>query len=60
MPPALVMGNSMSDFKNKAEIFNAPFAAKCTVVKNTSTLPDLQFRTDHRLNNFILARISLQ
>ena len=44
----------MSNFKKKAELFNSHFAAQCTVVNNTSALPDLQLRTNHWLNDFTI------
>ena len=42
----------ISDFKIKSEHFNSYFAAHCTPVKNSSTLPTLKYKTKSRLNSF--------
>lgn len=54
IPPVLVEGRLISDFKKKAELFNSHFDAQCTVVNNTSGLVDLQLRNCHRLNDFTI------
>ena len=38
--------------KKKAELFNNYFASQCSLVKNASTLPNLGYETDERLNYF--------
>ena len=38
--------------KKKAELFNNYFASQCSLVKNASTLPNLGYKTDERLNYF--------
>ena len=48
------MGKLISNFKKKAGIFSSHFAAQCSVVNNTSKLPNLQLRTNHQLNNFTI------
>ena len=40
--------------KKKAQFFNSNFAAHCAVVSNTILLPDLQLRTNHRVNDFTI------
>ena len=55
IPPVLVEGRLISDFKKKAELFNSRFGAQCTVVNNTSGLVDLQLRNCHGLNDFTIS-----
>ena len=52
IPPVLFEGKLISDFKKKAELFNNHFASQCSLVKNASTLPNLEYKTDKRLNYF--------
>ena len=41
----------MTDFKEKAELFNSHFAAQCSLISNSSKLPSLiQCLTDNRLS----------
>ena len=54
IPPILADGKVVSDFKIKSELFNCHFAAQCTPVKNASTLPNFKYRSDKRLNSFII------
>ena len=54
IPHILADGKLVSDFKIKSDIFNFHFAAQCTPVKNTSTLPNFKYRTDKRLNSFAI------
>ena len=37
--PPIYHNNYITDFKEKAEIFNSFFANQCTIVKNTSQFP---------------------
>ena len=41
IPPVLFEGKLISDFEKNAEIFNNHFASRCSLVKNTSTIPNL-------------------
>ena len=42
----------MTDFKEKAELFNALFAKQCSLIKNSSKLPShLHYLTDNRLSS---------
>ena len=52
IPPVLFEGKLISDFKKKAELFNNHFATQCSLIKNVSTLPNLEYKTDKRLNYF--------
>ena len=45
-------GNVIHDFEKKAALFNNHFALQCSLVKNASTLPNLEYRTDVWLNYF--------
>ena len=48
IPPAFSEGKIISDFQKKAELFNNHFASQCSLVKNASTLPTLEFKTVER------------
>ena len=52
IPPILVNGELVSDFKQKANIFNNHFASLCTPIKNGSKLPNFSYKTDKRLTSF--------
>ena len=42
----------MTDFKEKAELFNAFFAKQCSLIKSNSQLPShLHYLTDNRLSS---------
>ena len=43
--PILVNGDLVSDFKQKATIFNNHFASLCTAIKNGSKLPSFSYKT---------------
>ena len=48
IPPIYHNNNYITDFKEKAQIFNNFFAKQCTLVKNTSKLPiDSSKRTNN-------------
>ena len=50
IPPNYHNNNYITDFKEKAEIFNNFFAKQCTIVNNTSKLPTDSLK---RINNFL-------
>ena len=52
IPPILVNGELVSDFKQKANIFNNHFAFLCTPIKNGSKLPNFSYKTEKRLTSF--------
>ena len=51
-PPILVNGELVSDFKQKANIFNNHFAFLWTPIKNGSKLPSFSHKTGKRLTSF--------
>ena len=55
IPPLLVDGTSISDFCEKANLFNNFFASICTPIKNNSTLPLFTYKTNTRINCFHVA-----
>ena len=52
IPPVLFESKLISDFEKKVELFNNHFASQCSLVKNASTSPNLEYKTDERLNYF--------
>ena len=52
IPPLLVNNKIVSDFANKANLFNNFFAAQCTPLTNSSVLPlTISFKTHSKLNS---------
>ena len=52
IPPLLVNNKIVSDFANKANLFNNLFAAQCTPLTNSSVLPlTISFKTHSKLNS---------
>ena len=52
IPPLLVNNKIVSDFANKANLFNNLFATQCTPLTNSSVLPSvMSFKTHSRLNS---------
>ena len=52
MPPVLVNGELVTDFKQKANLFNNYFASQCTPIKNGSKLPNFSYKTEKLLTSF--------
>ena len=52
IPPLLVDGNFISDFCEKANLFNNFFASTCTPIKNNSRLPSFTYKTNTRIHCF--------
>ena len=51
IPPIFHNNKFVTDFKEKAELFNSFFAKQCSLIKNYSKLPPrLRFLTDRRLS----------
>ena len=48
IPPLLVDGNFVTDFKKKTGIFNAFFADQCNIFNNGSTIPGISYKTNIR------------
>ena len=52
IPPLFHENKFVTDFKEKAELFNAFFAKQCSLIKNSSKLPShLHYLTDNRLSS---------
>ena len=52
IPPLLVDGNFISDFCEKANLFNNFFASICTPIKNNSRLTPFIYKTNTRIHCF--------
>ena len=51
IPPLFHKNKFVTDFKEKAELFNSHFATQCSLISNSSTLPShIQYLTDNRLS----------
>ena len=59
IPPLIVNNCFETDFLKKANIFNEFFASQCSLITNNSTLPDILFRTNNRLNNITIDHDSI-
>ena len=51
IPSLLVNGEIISNFSQKASIFNKSFASQCTPLQNSSILPTFYLRTDETLSS---------
>ena len=51
IPALLVNGEIISNFSQKASIFNKFFASQCTPLQNSSSLPTFYLRTDETLSS---------
>ena len=52
IPPIFLENRSITDFTEKAELFNSLFANQCSLIRNSSVLPtDYEFFTDKSLSN---------
>ena len=52
IPPLFVNGKLVSDFCEKANLFNKFFASICTPIKNSSVLPLFSYRINVRITSF--------
>ena len=50
IPPLLVNNSFITDFKEKASIFNLYFVNQCNIIDNGSTIPEVRYKTNHRSN----------
>ena len=50
--PVLVNGELVSDFEQKANLFNNYFASQCTPIKNGSKLPNFSYKAEKILTSF--------
>ena len=51
IPFALVNGELVADFKQKANLFNNYFASQCSPIKNGSKLPNFSYKTEKILTS---------
>ena len=54
VPLLLVNNKFISDFRIKANLFNYFFASICTPISNGSTLPQFAYKTDVKINSFLV------
>ena len=56
IPPFLFNGAFVTDFQEKAKIFNSFFAKQCTLVSNYSVLPsEFTYMTEERMQSITLS-----
>ena len=61
IPPLLVNNKIVSDFTEKANIFNDFFATQCTPLSNNSVLPSaISFKTQSRLSSIRFEKEDIQ
>ena len=51
IPPILLNGVFITNFQNKANLFNDFFVQQCSVLRNDSALPNMEYRTVVRKSN---------
>ena len=51
IPPIFENNSFISDFKEKAHLFNLYFVDQCTLLDNGSIIPDIRYKTNQRLGN---------
>ena len=57
IPPLLHENKFVTDFKEKAELFNVLFAKQCSLIKSSSKLPShFHYLTDNRLSSVSFSR----
>ena len=56
IPPLLVNGIFETVFLTKSNILNKFFANQCSIIDNGSSLPNMIFKTDSRINEIFLSR----
>ena len=59
IPPLLVNGMFVTDFRKKASIFNIFFAEQCNIFNNGSVLPEINYKTHKRLLNITISTENL-
>ena len=45
IPPILLDGVFITNFQNKANLFNDFFVQQCSVLRNDSALPNMEYKT---------------
>ena len=51
IPPLWFNGTLISDFKQKANLFNSYFYSQCTPIDTSSKLPVFAYKTENRLDS---------
>ncbi|XP_057310565.1 uncharacterized protein LOC130648529 [Hydractinia symbiolongicarpus] len=59
VPSLLVDNIFVTDFKEKAGIFNVFFADQCNILVNGSTIPDINLKTDRRISSITFSSSDL-
>ena len=59
IPPLIVNNTFETNFVIKAKMFNDFFASQCTVIDNNSTLPQMVYKTNNRLNDITIDHDSI-
>ena len=54
IPPLLVNNSFETDFLKKANMFNEHFSSQCSVLNNSSILPELSYLTNSRLSDILI------
>ena len=59
IPPLIVNNTFETNFLKKANMFNDFFSSQCSLIDNNSTLPQMDFKTNNRLNNITIDHESI-
>ena len=59
IPPLIVNDTFETNLFKKASLFNDYFARQCSLIDNSSNLPQMKFRTDNRLNTISIDNESI-
>ena len=59
IPSLLVNGILVTDFKEKAGIFNSFFAEQCNILDNESTIPEIIYKTNKRIGDITILHSDL-
>ena len=54
IPPLIVNDFVVSDFTTKASLFNNFFVLQCSPVVNSSTLPNISYKTEKRITDIAI------
>ena len=60
IPPLLVNGVTVTDFARKATLLNEKFSKQCTILDNSSTLPDFPvFHANNQIDSFMFSSLDI-
>ena len=59
IPPLVKDNNFVTNFTSKARIFNTYFAEQCRPLTNDSALPNVEYKTNNKLNNIHITHNSI-